>query len=114
MRLALARVENDAPPRIIQDILHGDARIPTSEDALQVRHIDPVRGVGALVGGPRGEGTPVVVLGDLGAEEEVAFADHGPDDVDDAESASAGRELNVGGLQGGAQSLGRGEEVGGG
>lgn len=52
-------------------------------------HVDPVGGVGGFVGGPGGEGTPVVVLGDLGAEEEVAFADHLPDDVDDFEAGSA-------------------------
>ncbi len=70
--------------------------------------------VGALVGRPRGEGPPVVVLGHLGAEEEVALADHLPDDVDDFEAASAGREVDVGGLEGGAEALGRGEEVRGG
>lgn len=78
-----------------------------------MRHVDPVGGEGGFVGGPRGEGTPVVVLGYLGAEKEVAFADHLPDDVDDFEAAAAfpGGEVDVGGLEGCAQSLGGGEEV---
>lgn len=112
--LALARVENDAPSRIIQDILQAGAGVGTREDALQLHHVDPVRRVGGLVRGPGGEGAPVVVLGDLGAEEEVALADHLPDDIDDLEAARrAGVPVEVGGLERGAQPLRRGQEVGG-
>ena len=71
-----------------------------------MHHVDPVGGVGALVGGPSGEGTPVVVLGYLGAEEEVAFADHLPDDVDDLEAVFSRVQFDVGCLERGAESLG--------
>ena len=74
-------------------------------------------GEGGFVSGPGGEGTPVVVFGYFGAEEEVAFADHLPNDVDDFQPAAAaaasfpGGGGEVGGLEGGAQSVGGGEEV---
>ena len=97
-----------------EQVLQPGARVGTAEEAFEVGHVDPVGRVGALVGGPGGEGAPVVVLGDLGAEEEVAFADHLPDDVDDLQSAVAGGEVDVGGLQRGAQALGGGEKVRGG
>lgn len=54
-----------------------------------MRHVDPVGRISALVRRPRGQGAPVVVLGHLGAEEEVALADHFPNDVDDFEAAAA-------------------------
>lgn len=76
-----------------------------------MRHIDPMRRVRAFIRRPSGEGTPVVVLGDFGAEEEVAFADHFPDDVDDFEPAAAlarGGEVHGGDLESGAQSAGGG------
>lgn len=122
MRLAPTRIEDDAPARvIIQEIAQGGLGVGAVEDALQVRHVDPVGREGGLVGRPCGEGAPVVVLGHLGAEEEVALADHLPDDVDDLEAAAAGGggggrggEFHVGGLERGAEALGRGEEVGGG
>ena len=57
-----------------------------------MHHVDPVGRKGGLVRRPGGPGPPVVVLGDLGAEEEVAFADHVPDDVDDLEAAAAAVE----------------------
>ena len=72
-----------------------------------------MRRVRAFVGRPGGEGTPVVVFGYFCAEEEVALADHLPDDVNDFEAAFAGGEFDVGGLEGGAEALGGGEEVGG-
>lgn len=114
VRLALASVEDDTPPRIIEDILQPGTRIRTSEDTLQMRHVDPVSRVSALVGRPSGEGAPIVVLGYFGAEEKMPFADHLPDDIDDLEPVPPGGEFEIGRLERGAQSLGRCEEVGGG
>lgn len=118
VRLAPTRVEDDAPARVIlQHVPQGGLGVRAVEDALQVRHVDPVGREGGLVGRPGGEGAPVVVLGHLGAEEEVAFADHLPDDVDDFEAAAAGGggrgggrggKVHVGGLERGAEALGRG------
>ena len=113
MRLAFAGVEYDTPPRIIEDMLQSPTRIRTSEDSLEVRHVNPVSRVSAFIRSPSGEGTPIVVLGYLCAEEKVAFADHLPDDVDDFEPALPGGEFDVGCLKRGAQTLGRGQEVGG-
>lgn len=112
VRLAPARVEDDAPARVIlQHVPQGGLGVRAVEDALQVRHVDPVGREGGLVGRPGGEGAPVVVLGHLGAEEEVAFADHLPDDVNDFEAAAAagggGGDVHVGGLERGAEALGR-------
>ena len=79
-----------------------------------MRHIDPVGRISTFVRCPRGQGTPIVVLGHLGAEEEVALADHFPNDVDDFEAAAcAGGGFNVCGLERGAQFLGGGEKVDG-
>ena len=80
-----------------------------------------MRRVGGLVRRPRGPGPPVVVLGHLGAEEEVALANHLPDDVDDLEAAAAvaaverrGQQVDVGGSEQGAEAPGRGQKVRGG
>ena len=76
-----------------------------------MRHIDPMSRVRAFIRRPSGEGTPVVVFGDFGAEEEVAFADHFPDDVDDFKPAAAFAgwgEVDGGGLESRAQSVGGG------
>ena len=64
-----------------------------------MHHVDPVGRKGGLVGRPSGQGPPVVVLGHLGAEEEVAFADHLPDDVDGLEAAVERGQFDVGGLE---------------
>lgn len=98
MRLALAGIENDAPPRIVQDMLQASTSIGPSEDSLQMRHVDPVSRVRAFVGRPSGEGTPVVVFGYFGAEEKMAFADHFPDDVNDFQSAFPWGKFDVGDL----------------
>ena len=114
MQFPFTRIKNDAASRIIQEIPQRATRVGPIKEAFEMRHVDPVSRVGGLVGGPGGQGAPVVVFGDLGAEEEVAFADHVPDDVDGFEAAVEGGEVNVGCVEEGAQSLGGCEEVGGG